>query len=151
MFHVQKATTSYAGAKDGRLTSRQSRDWTAFYQRHMSLKTFQTAQQIILSFNRVTKSHGKFQRRFKWLNCTNIYLQSETESTVILWLRKFQPKIKVIKYTQSTCKMLHSVSKKLRVIPRVFLRVFFYMRVSRLYFSCNLHAIQRIYTQSWQN
>ena len=37
------------------------------------------------------------------------------------------------------------------VLSRVFLRVFFYMWVSRLYFSCNLDAIQRIYTQSLQN
>ena len=35
MLQVQKAMTSYAGAKDGRLTSRQSRDWTAFYQRRV--------------------------------------------------------------------------------------------------------------------
>ena len=42
-------------------------------------------QWIILSFNQVTKNLEKFERRFKWLNCTsNIYLQSETEPTVIL-------------------------------------------------------------------
>ena len=31
----------------------------------MSLETFQMAQRIILSFNPVTKSLGKFERRFK--------------------------------------------------------------------------------------
>ena len=33
MFYGQEASTSYVGAKDGRFTSRQSRDCTAFYQR----------------------------------------------------------------------------------------------------------------------
>lgn len=33
MFYGQEASTSYVGAKDGRLTSRQRRDCTAFYQR----------------------------------------------------------------------------------------------------------------------
>jgi len=41
---------------------------------HMSLKTFQIAQRIILSFIHVTKSLGKFQRRFKWLNCTKTFI-----------------------------------------------------------------------------
>ena len=50
----------------------------------MSLETFQMAQRIILSFNPITKSLGKFERRFKWLNCANIYLQCETEPTVDL-------------------------------------------------------------------
>jgi len=34
--------------------------------------------------------------------------------------------------------MLHSVSENLRVFSRVFLHVFFYTRVSRVYFSRNL-------------
>ena len=50
----------------------------------MSLETFQMAQRIILSFNPITQSHGKFERRFKWLNCANIYRQCETEPTVDL-------------------------------------------------------------------
>ena len=47
----------------------------------MSLETFQMALRII-SFNPITKSLGKFERRFKWLNCANIYLRCETEPTV---------------------------------------------------------------------
>ena len=41
---------------------------------HMSFKTFQMVQRIILSFSHVTKSLGKFQRRFKWLNCAKVFI-----------------------------------------------------------------------------
>ena len=62
-------------------------------------------------------------------------------------LHKFQPKMEVVRYTQSTCKILHSVFENVRVFSCVFLSVFFYTRVSRMYFLCNLRAIWQIYTQ----
>ena len=55
----------------------------------MSLETFQMAQRIILSFNPVTKSLGKFERRFKWLNCANLStMWNRTDSRFVAGLNR---------------------------------------------------------------
>ena len=53
----------------------------------MSLETFQMAQRIILSFNPITKRLGKFERRFKWLNCKYLStMWNRTDSRFVAWL-----------------------------------------------------------------